>query len=192
MAGGGGCVCLIKHEWKSLQLCPTLFDPMNCSLPGSSVHGILQAKILGWVGVPSPGDLPTQGWNPGLLHCRWILYQLSLQGSPAWLLFLSEGETPSHFLPLMGPRLRLTVLHLVSSSDVVPRDHPHFGLRFKEEKENKNNIFRLLLRFPGLWSLPNFKKWESEKKILHLHYFSPTLLKCKIMNASVWTIRLEE
>ena len=38
---------------KSLQLCPTLCDPMDCSLPGSSVHGILQARILEWVAVPS-------------------------------------------------------------------------------------------------------------------------------------------
>ena len=34
---------------KSLQLCPTLFDPMDCSLPGSSVHGSLQARVLEWV-----------------------------------------------------------------------------------------------------------------------------------------------
>ena len=40
------------------QLCPTLCDPMDCSLPGSSVHGILQARILEWVAIPSPGDLP--------------------------------------------------------------------------------------------------------------------------------------
>ena len=38
---------------KSLQLCPTLCDPMNCSPPGSSVHGILQARILEWVAMPS-------------------------------------------------------------------------------------------------------------------------------------------
>ena len=31
---------------KSLQLCPTLCDPMDCSLPGSSVHGIFQARVL--------------------------------------------------------------------------------------------------------------------------------------------------
>ena len=37
---------------KSLQLCPTLCDPMDCSLPGSSVHGILQARILEWVAMP--------------------------------------------------------------------------------------------------------------------------------------------
>ena len=40
-----------------IQLCLTLGDPMNCSLPVSSVHGILQATILEWVAMPSPGDL---------------------------------------------------------------------------------------------------------------------------------------
>ena len=34
------------------QLCPTLCDPMDCSPPGSSVHGILQARILEWVAIP--------------------------------------------------------------------------------------------------------------------------------------------
>ena len=33
---------------KSLQLCPTLSDPMDCSPPGSSVHGIFQARVLEW------------------------------------------------------------------------------------------------------------------------------------------------
>ena len=36
------------------QSCPTLWDPMDCSPPGSSVHGILQARILEWVAFPSP------------------------------------------------------------------------------------------------------------------------------------------
>ena len=40
-----------------LQSCPTLYDPIDCSLPGSSVHEILQAGILEWV-ARSPGDLP--------------------------------------------------------------------------------------------------------------------------------------
>ena len=38
---------------KSLQSFPTLFDPMDCSPPGSSIHGILQARILEWVAMPS-------------------------------------------------------------------------------------------------------------------------------------------
>ena len=38
---------------KLLQLCPTPGDPMDCSLPGSSVHETLQARVLEWVAVPS-------------------------------------------------------------------------------------------------------------------------------------------
>ena len=40
------------------QSCPTLCHPMDCSLPGFSVHGILQARILEWRPCPPPGDLP--------------------------------------------------------------------------------------------------------------------------------------
>ena len=65
------------------QSCQTLCDPMDRSLPDSSVHGSLQARILEWVAMPSSrGIFPTQGTNPGLLHGRWILYPLSHQGSP--------------------------------------------------------------------------------------------------------------
>ena len=46
---------------KSLQLCPTLCNPMDCNTPGSPVRGILQARILEWVAMPSPGDLPDPG-----------------------------------------------------------------------------------------------------------------------------------
>ena len=59
-------------------------DPMDCSPPGSSVHGIFQARILEWVAITfSWGS--SQGSNPDLLHCRQSLYHLSHQGSP-------EGE----------------------------------------------------------------------------------------------------
>ena len=58
------------------------YDHMDCSPPGSSVHGILQAKTLDWVDNPfSRGIFPTQGLNPGLPHCRQILWHLSHQGS---------------------------------------------------------------------------------------------------------------
>ena len=57
---------------------------MDCSPPGSSVHGILQARILEWVAIPFLGGIfPTQGLNPGFLYYRQILYCLSHQGSPA-------------------------------------------------------------------------------------------------------------
>ena len=52
---------------KLLQLCLTLCDPMDCILPGSSVHGILQARHWSGLPCPPPGDLPTQGSNSHLL-----------------------------------------------------------------------------------------------------------------------------
>ena len=51
---------------KSLQSYPTLCDPMDCSPPGSSVHGILQARIWSGLPCPPPGIFPTQGSNPFL------------------------------------------------------------------------------------------------------------------------------
>ena len=48
----------------SLQLCPTLCDPMDCSPPGSSVLGILQARILQGLPCPPPGDFPDPGIKP--------------------------------------------------------------------------------------------------------------------------------
>ena len=74
---------------KLLQSCWTLCDPMDCSPPGSSVHEILQARILEGVAFPfsressQPMDQP---W--GLLLCRQILDLLSHQGGP----LLSLGQ----------------------------------------------------------------------------------------------------
>ena len=63
-----------NHRVKVAQLCLTLCDPMDYTVPG-----ILQTRILEWVAW-SPGIFPTQGSNLGLPHCRWILYQLSYKG----------------------------------------------------------------------------------------------------------------
>ena len=64
-----------------------LCDPMHCGPPGSSVHGPLQS-VLEWVAIPFSRGSPTQGSNPGLLHCRQILYHLSHQGK-TWF---QQGE----------------------------------------------------------------------------------------------------
>ena len=77
-----------KQEWYKemclvTQSCSTLWDPVDCSPPGSSVHGDSPSKNAG---VDCHALLqrifPTQGLNLGLPHCRWILYHLSHQGSP--------------------------------------------------------------------------------------------------------------
>ena len=59
----------LYNRWECIrclvaQSCPALFDPMDCSPPASSVHGILQERILEWVVIPSPGDLPNPGIEP--------------------------------------------------------------------------------------------------------------------------------
>ena len=46
-----GALYIIESESEVIQSCPTLFDPMDCSLPGSSVHGIFQARVLEWVAI---------------------------------------------------------------------------------------------------------------------------------------------
>ena len=66
---GVGCHFLlqcmkVKSESEVAQSCLTLSDPMDCSLPGSSVHGIFQARVLEWVAI-STGDLPDPGIKPG-------------------------------------------------------------------------------------------------------------------------------
>ena len=52
---------------KSLQSCPILYDPMDCSPPGSSVHVILQARRCNELPFPPPGDLPDPGIEPASL-----------------------------------------------------------------------------------------------------------------------------
>ena len=74
---------------KSLRSCLTLCDSMDCSSPGSYIHGILQARILEWVAMPSsPGDLltPGLGLHVSYISCtgRWVL----IHGSPAYLIKL--------------------------------------------------------------------------------------------------------
>ena len=103
------CLCLVA------QSCPTPCNPVDCSLPGFSDHGTLQARILEWVAIPFPrGSSRPQGLNPTLwclLHCRQILSLPSHQGSPIhmveWLQVLRllqekmapRWSTPEDILP---------------------------------------------------------------------------------------------
>ena len=66
----------LKVKVKVTQSCPTLCDPMDCpwNSPGQNT-GLGSLSLL-------QGMFPTQGLNPGFLHCRWILYQLNHKGSP--------------------------------------------------------------------------------------------------------------
>ena len=63
--------------------CPTLCDSMGCSPPGSSVHGILQARILEWVAIPFSRDLLNPGMEP-MSPALAGFFTIEPQGKPMW------------------------------------------------------------------------------------------------------------
>ena len=95
------CACM---RAKSLQLCPTLCNPMDYSPPGFSVHGILQARILEWVAMPSskgsslPGDQTCvsclQHWQAGSLP----LASLGKPLNHPWLIYIKGMFPVLYFL----------------------------------------------------------------------------------------------
>ena len=99
------------------QLCPALCDTMDCSPPGISVHGILQARILEWVAIPfSRGGFPIQGSNLGLPHCKQLLYHLRHQGSPCFFLTTSKPISYSFFYHALYRNIPVVL--------IMPHPHP--------------------------------------------------------------------
>ena len=97
-------VCLVT------QLCPTLCNPMDCGPPGSSVHGDSPGKNtrVGCYALLQE-IFPTQGSNPGLPHCRQILYHLSHQGSPRileWVVYPFSRGLPDPRIEPRSPALQ--------------------------------------------------------------------------------------
>ena len=81
------CICA--------QSCPTLWDSMDCSLPGSSFHGISQARVLEWVAISfSRGSsLPRDQTHISCIG-RWVLYCWATREAPKFLIGLNESLTP--------------------------------------------------------------------------------------------------
>ena len=98
------------------QSCPVLFDPMDCSLPGSSVHGDSLGKNtrLGLF----QEIFPTQGSNPGLPYCRQILYHLNHFGT-LYRLKTLHFTTVLVFDPQTLSMIRFYNLRVLSSVSTV-------------------------------------------------------------------------
>ena len=79
-----------RYVYLVAQSCLTLCNPMNHSLPAFSVHGTSKARILEGLPLPSPGDLPDPGSNPGLLH--WQVDSLPLPQVSPWKTRRSLGR----------------------------------------------------------------------------------------------------
>ena len=95
----------------------TLCNAIDFSLLGSSVHGILQARILEACHALLQGIFPTQGLNPDLPHCKWILYHLKSKEKSLWdsprrtrlILSLLHGK------PQLQPQARASLPYTSSS-----------------------------------------------------------------------------
>ena len=91
------------------QSSPTLYDPTDCSLPGSSVHGILQARILQWVAMPSSrGSSQPRDWTPVSCIASEFFYQQSPQGNPERVVdWQNQFSTKLIQTSLLTPRILL-------------------------------------------------------------------------------------
>ena len=81
--GHGIMASLCISWWFSHSVVSNSCDLMDCSLPGSSVHGFSRQEYWSGLSFPSPEDLPDPGIQPDLLHCEQYLHLLSNQGSLA-------------------------------------------------------------------------------------------------------------
>ena len=80
--------------------CVWLFcDPIDCGPPGSSVHGIPQARILGWVPIPSPGDGPRSGMEPSSPALTGGFFTTEPPGKP--LHILHRDPLRLYILPIL-------------------------------------------------------------------------------------------
>ena len=117
------------------QSCLTLCNPMDYT-----VHEILQAGVLEWVAIPfSRGISPTQGLNPGLPHCRWILYLLSHKGSPRileWVAFPFPEDLPKPGIEPRSPALQVDSLPTEpwGKPKVTQASHKKLGWEKKKKK----------------------------------------------------------
>ena len=115
---------------KLFQLCPTLCDPTDCSLPGSSVRGILQARILEWVAMPFPrGSSWPMDWtqvscSAGRFFTVWVTHMTQqlhawIYVQRKWIHYLEEMPafpcSLQHYSQLSRYEHNLNVCHLMTN-----------------------------------------------------------------------------
>ena len=162
------------------QSCLTLWDPMDCSPPGSSVQGDSPSRNTA-VGchVFLPMISPTQESNPGLPHCRQILYRLSHQGSPwilEWVAYPFPEDLPD---PGIGPRSpTLQADSLLSEPAEKPMNTGVGSLPFFRESSwprNWTGVSCLAGIFFTSWATREARELVYMIHIFSLNYFPPTV-----------------
>ena len=101
---GVGCHFLlqcmeVKSESEVVQSCPTLRDPMDCSLPGSSVHGIFQARILEWVAIELDSILKSRDVTLPTKVClvKAMVFPVVMYGCESWTIKKTEHQRTDAF-----------------------------------------------------------------------------------------------
>ena len=119
---GVGCHFLlqcmkVKSESEVAQSCPTLSDPMDCSLPGSSVHGIFQARVLEWVAIAFSRRHKRRRFDPWVKKIPW---SRKWQPTPVLLPGKSQGRRSLVGCRPWGRK----------DSDMTERLHFHFSFSY--------------------------------------------------------------
>ena len=137
-----------------------LYSPWNS--PGQNTG-------VGSLSLPQ-GIFPTQGLNPGLLHCRWILYQLSQMGSP-----------------LLKKQISNELLTLAFHAHTLEKSGANHPKRYQTKTDGKKHTSHELHQFCSLFPVPHGRVWkhcfshcpsriaqrnEGNKEIASLHFFS--------------------
>ena len=134
---------LSNENNKLLQSSLTVCNSMDCSLPGSSVHGIFQARTLGWVAISYPrGSSWLRDWTHNSCIGRWVLYHCATWEAPGGLL---EGFTGSE--PLCCSHTNFSPHCHVAHESVIWR------------RQERNGSF---------WQLPTHAVGEAGNKLTHI------------------------
>ena len=110
----------IQKKVLAAQSCPTFCNPIDCSPPGSSVHEILQARILEWMPFPSPEDVSDPGIHLGTPVLQAVQFSSVQSLSRVWLFVTPWTAAPQASLSITNS---WSLLKLMSIESVMPSNH---------------------------------------------------------------------
>ena len=105
----------VKSESEVAQSCPTLSDPMDCSLPGSSVHGIFQARVLEWGAIAFSANV--------LYHFLIYLSTIYISGFPGGSMVKNPPPVQETWVRSLG-REYLLEKEMATDSCILPWEIP--------------------------------------------------------------------
>ena len=169
------CACMCA---RSLQPCLTLFNPMDCSPPGSSVHGILQARILKWVANSFSTDLPDPGIKPRSLMSPALAGGL-FTTSATWEVAVSSirGANASGIIgyPFLLPR---------EEGQPAARTH---AARLQLQRRNVSVLPQVFFHAKHLEQAPYVGRWRSHRCSERTLLLTRMIARCAFLRNITWS-----